>query len=408
MSGLEPRIVAERERWATDTSDSAAWDARALVDELRKAAQAARAIDVAEEALTVWPSFEPIKSALAWAIYQRDVKGLDGQSDLEQRRAAKAGVDRIRELTEGDPCGKFSAWPHAAITMASALGKHWPNAALDQLGDIDPAPLSSEASEDYPSLRGRWHLATTKAWEAAEEWQQLAESCERARSDDGLRREDCLWIDVRLARALTHTARADEAVEMLKPLLAQKREWWLEGRLAEALAAAGRTEEALLSARAGLAAPGGQLENRWRLVALVGQILWAKEDALAAPHTQLARRLRQEAGWPADDALEGIAEQEGLPSPTDVSVDLDALSAWWRDAAEAGRVTGVVKAHLPGDGSGFISPDDGGQDIYFSMPRGSAAPMIGQRVSFVVVDGFDAKKNQPSQKAIKVHSIHDQ
>lgn len=408
MSSLEQRIVAERKRWASDTSDSAAWDVRALVDELRKSGQASRAIELGEEALVVWPSFEPLKSALAWAIYQRDVKGLDSQSDIEQRRVAKAAVDRIRGLTEGDHYGKYSAWPHAAITMASALAKRWPKAALDQLDDIDPAHLSSEASEDYPSLRGRWHLATTKAWEAAEEWQQLGESCERARVSDGLRREDCLWIDVRLARALTHTARADEAVEILKPRLAQKREWWLEARLAEALAAAGRTEEALLAARAGLAAPGGQLEIRWRLVALVGQILWTEEDALAAPHTQLARLLRQEAGWPASEVLEGIAEREGLPSATDESVDLDALSAWWREGAEAGRVTGVVKAHLPGDGSGFISPDDGGQDIYFSMPSGTTAPAIGQQVSFVVVDGFDAKKNQPSQKAIKVRSIHDQ
>ena len=71
MSSLDDRIRAEREQWATDPSDSAAWDARALVDELRKSGQTARAIDLGDDALAVWPSFDPLQSALAWAIYRR-------------------------------------------------------------------------------------------------------------------------------------------------------------------------------------------------------------------------------------------------------------------------------------------------------------------------------------------------
>lgn len=65
------------ERWRVDTSDSAAWDARALVDKLRKGGDVGTAVDFGEQAIGHWPTFEPLHSAVAWAYYSRDVAVLD-------------------------------------------------------------------------------------------------------------------------------------------------------------------------------------------------------------------------------------------------------------------------------------------------------------------------------------------
>lgn len=47
---------------------------------------------------------------------------------------------------------------------------------------------------------------------------------------------------------------------------------------------------------------------------------------------------------------------------------------------------------------------EGGEDLYFAIPRGSQDPLlpIGTRVSFVVIEGFDKKKNRSSSQAQKV------
>ena len=67
------------------------------------------------------------------------------------------------------------------------------------------------------------------------------------------------------------------------------------------------------------------------------------------------------------------------------------------------RQTGTVKSHLSNGFGGFIAVD-GQDDLYFSTPRGSqdSLPLIGTKVSFIIVQAFDKKKNKASTRAEKV------
>lgn len=59
MSENAHAVQREIERWQTDTSDNAAWDARALVDQLRKSGDRDIAVEFGELAVKKWPAFEP-------------------------------------------------------------------------------------------------------------------------------------------------------------------------------------------------------------------------------------------------------------------------------------------------------------------------------------------------------------
>lgn len=393
------------ERWRVDTSDSAAWDARALVDKLRKGGDVGTAVDFGEQAIGHWPTFEPLHSAVAWAYYSRDVAVLDPDEPTPaSRQKAKEALVRIRQLVEADPYGKFSAWPLAVLQVARIAQVRWPSAALELLTTLDPTKLSVEGSSDFPSPRGRWHLGITKALEELGRWDDLLRCCDDALgATDALRSEDRRWVRRRRALALQHLGRAAEAVPILRKIQRELPEWWVEADLARALAAAGEKAEAVDACRRALAKPG-DLPARWRTAFLLAQLLEDPDQNLATAHYQLARQLRIQGGWPPDQGLETKAVAYGINEDPPDSVDLANLRRSWQSAHDPSRSAGVVKVVLDGEHSGFITPDGGGDDMYFAMPRNSkrAAPAVGTRVTFRVVDSFDTKKNKPSRRAVDI------
>jgi tetratricopeptide (TPR) repeat protein len=403
MTDLTDDVAREMDRWKSDASESAAWDARALVDRLRKGGDAARAVDFGEDAVSRWPEFEPLQGALAWAYYRRDIASVDPDTlTAEDRQQTKTALARIRSLTASDPYGKYSAWPLSALQVARLALTRWQRSALDILYQIDPDKLGTEFRGDYPSNAARWHLGMTKALEELEEWDDLLATCERALAADGLRDEDIRWIRRRRAFALEHLGRPDEAVDILDDLRRHVSDWWADADLARVLRAAGRTQEAMDTGRLALDKPG-PLAAKWRTVMLVGELLIATDEELAHQHLQLARHLRQKEGWPPHRELEEISERAGVQGPPPEHFDITSLGGTWRNAVDPARMSGVVKAILSGEQSGFLSLDDGG-DIYFAMPRNGteSAPPVGTVVTFRLVDAFDRKKNQPSKKAIDV------
>lgn len=406
MDEIDERTARERARWRTEASDSAAWDARALVSDLRKGERVQDAIAVGEEALAVFSAFEPLRSAVAWAYYDRDLKHLDETSAREARAMARNAVERIGQLTADDPYGRFSPWPRAVLRLAKVLQDRWPAAALEQLQRLDPTRLSSDSSRDYPSDAGRWRLSTTRVLENLAQWADLLEACDEALRSPGLREVDKTWLQLRRSTALTSLGRYADSIEVLLEFRKQSDPWWVNARLAEVYAAVDDAGTALAFARRALA-DGRDLDKKWKVVRRVERLLRSKDQSLADRHLQLARHLRVQAGWPIDRELEADALDRSLGDPDLAAIDPVGLRRWWDDAPDPDRKTGIVTAHLHGGGSGFISTDDGSSDLYFAMPRSSNEPLppVGARVAFVVRRGFDKAKNRPSDKATDVTII---
>ena len=265
MDEIDERTARERARWRTEASDSAAWDARALVSDLRKGERVQDAIAVGEEALAVFSAFEPLRSAVAWAYYDRDLKHLDETSAREARAMARNAVERIGQLTADDPYGRFSPWPRAVLRLAKVLQDRWPAAALEQLQRLDPTRLSSDSTRDYPSDAGRWRLSTTRVLENLAQWADLLEACDEALRSPGLREVDKTWLQLRRSTALTSLGRYADSIEVLLEFRKQSDPWWVNARLAEVYAAVDDAGTALAFARRALA-DGRDLDKKWKVV----------------------------------------------------------------------------------------------------------------------------------------------
>lgn len=412
MSSPEQRADEQRQRWQTDTSSDAAWDAVRLIGDLRRGGQATEAVRLAEDALAQWPDLEALGSALGWALYARDLAGLDDRCDRAARATARDSVNRIRTLSAHAPYDTYSPWPTAVLKLAGVLDR-WPTAQLGVLTQLDPAELSTEATDRFSSPRARWELAATKAMQAAGHWPQLAETCAAALAGSHLQVKERGWLLRRHAIAQEHLGELDEATATLRACVRIQPEWYLDADLARVHAAAGRIADAVDAARRALAARGAELYMRIRPVVLLAGLLDPDVGApgddpvaggltdaeLADAHLQLARWLRREQGWPADVALEAQATRRSLPAPG--RPDLDRLRAYWSSAPDPSREHGEIIRILPGEGSGFLRRDQGGE-VYFSMGRGRTAPAVGTRVSFRVVDSFDRSKQVASHKAVEL------
>lgn len=72
--------------------------------------------------------------------------------------------------------------------------------------------------------------------------------------------------------------------------------------------------------------------------------------------------------------------------------------------SEGPRLTGRIETILPNGKAGFIKTPEGGSHYFrlqsFQGRRDTAT--VGTEVSFYLEDGFDAKKNRPSQVAVHV------
>ncbi len=255
MSELTKEMGAARQRWGSDTSTEAAWDANRLVTKVRKAGMNEEAMAFANDALEVWPDFGPLRGGLSWCLFDRYVKTLDEHSTPDDRGAAKQAVDSIADLNAAGPYEKFSAWPIATIVLISKVCDHWPKRAIELLSTIDPRQLSDTRSNGFDSLRSRWFLMMTKALTKTDQWSEVLPACQDALANGGLDRKGQGLVEHRRCKALLGLGRADEAVEDLKELSQRLKEWYIDSDLADAYAKTGNHIEAIAAARRALGFP---------------------------------------------------------------------------------------------------------------------------------------------------------
>lgn len=398
----DDQVVAQRQRWSSDTSESAAWDARALVADLSKRGNHRLAIEFGDEARDRFPDFEPLGAALGWAYYRRDLSILNGQASREQRVKAKEAVDTIRVLTWGDPYNKYSPLPQAVLKLVGEIKQDWPKQALELLDLLDPAQLSAETSNDFTAPRARWYMARTKALKDTEKWPELEGACKAALAEPCLTKGDRRWVRIRRADALRHGPDPAAAIPMLEEEVARGREWWLYLKLALTYDAVGRPNDSLKAAYQALA-DGRDLSFRWEMAMLAGKLLQDLDPEAARDHVQLARRLRSDEGWPESRRLEELAVALELGAPDETASYVARLSKLWGQPTEQERRSGVVKVVLNA-GSGFISPDDGSDDLYFGLPKGAKEeiPPAGTKVTFLVEQSYDHAKQRESLRATRV------
>jgi hypothetical protein len=404
MSSMTDDFARERARWAgREDPTTLAWDA-AKVARIWSRDQPAETAPFLRDALDRLPNVPGLLGAAAWNTYRAELANLPEPQAMtsEQADAAVRALGDIQRWTADDPYGQYSALPRAVTRTGKAL-ERWPDRALKVLAMVDPMRVPDDADSEYGSIRRAWFLQQTKALRDAERWTELHSACASALTSLSLDAKAEGWFIERRARALLGLERFDEAADVLRKHVTRNRDWWVRHSLAQALVGVGDIEGATSQLRLALA-DGYDLAKRWRVLAMLAELISGTDREQAAQHVALARELRATEGWPADDSLESMAEQLDAPEVADRRL----LKEYWNaaeDPSASPRQEGTIDRVLDGEGSGFVTPDGAREALYFSMGRGKTCPPVGTRVSFTVVDSFDQKKQRASQRAVGVRPV---
>ena len=383
-----------------------AWRSSREITLLRKGGNASAATALAEEALLQFPESEPVRSALAWALYDRDIKVLKNAAGTDDLKKAWRSCKRMRELLDDDLYGRFSAWVPAVLGLASALldatvGNQGRNtaAARELLEGLDPAELSTETFGDVPSPMERYALRLSKALQQLGAWSDLRQLCEQALPRVAGRRETELWLHHRLGLALLQLDESGAALEHFEYVLARKStQWWAHYNVGLAKDKSDDTEGALREFAYAL--QGGDLHKKTHvMVSLAARLRARGELEMADRHHRIARQLRIDHGWKSTPEIDGpLGARASEPA---LDEDLPRLKMRWDELTAVPREQGRILKVFNNGGAGFIALDRG-TDVYFAMPRETMAPPEGTRVSCRVVPSFDRKKGQASEKAVDV------
>jgi hypothetical protein len=384
-------------------------EAAKQIGALRKARDLDGARTLIRSALESWPGDVSVLRAAAWCSYDSRIKPANRSND---RRVLDSAAKAARwvashELSPGTPLyDLYDPTPFVVLQAA----RHHLNAeqfetAVELLQLLNPARLLPVSqTKDFPSPLTEWFSSLTKALTELRRWPDLITLSGSSQRSD-LRGQQAQWVEYRFARAFLKTGQPEQALAGIDRALGGKSDAWIKVLRADILGKLGRDDEAiqlLCSALAGARTP----EDLGFLVgglAQLARLLQPSDSERAAAHLRVLVKVRAANGWPVKQDDRDLAALLGTEATAADDAELEELRRWWKRADDAQRQYGRVEKVLPNGGSGFLKADTGAT-YYFAMPRkgDQKAPPEGTRVSFVVVDGFDTKKNQATKQAVKL------
>lgn len=401
----------------------------AQITALRKSGKIKEAVALARTEIKSYPKSLPVRGALAWAIWEANIK--KAPVDKNDINNLVNVVNEIRSLVDFSLYGEISVYVTAAIGAASILvesGNY--QQAIEILSGVDLAQLSTTRSSilqngvkrDIASQKERWFLAMTKCLYRADDHTQLEKICIAA-LDSGafLSDGDKIWIKYRLGLSRVDS-NTQSALEIFDEILKTKNEWWLHQQRALCLKNLEKHEEAFQELR--IALGGVRPDNIQMAVKLMMDMFELTDDEkMKADLIQALRAIRLAYGWKKIDEYEQLASDLGCGDPKDFDFkniikqygDISFQKTLKRNKDRKHQAIGkklesqinaTVKALL-GDGknSGFVRTSVGAE-YYFSKndnPALTWPPEIGQSLIGDVVESFDAKKNKKSARFINAN-----
>lgn len=215
-----------------------------------------------------------------------------------------------------------------------------------------------------------------------------------------------IWFARKEAFALNTLGKRQQAENILRRILNQKKDWFLLYDLARIVANEEERFQLMLKA----ALSPGKDEHKVKLYHSIFEQLsnWGKEPRAAGLHLCLIAAVREESGWPVKEELLQLIQETGLDCGAEGSslAIKKELALFWGNCLfkDGGRLTGVVASLFENNKAGFISGNDG-KKYYFTTRKLEGLVKKGSKVSFELADSFDKKKNQPTVIAKNIYLL---
>ena len=408
--------------WANHRESCNEWDGWGLATCLRKLGNPEEALEICCTIYQSKPDFEAGNSLHAWCIYDIEIKKDHEHIKKDENKFFKA-VNAIQDLTSQDQYSPQAKTIFRVIDYLIQTKQTYPaEAVIGWLDRLDQKSLSDEPyrfigvdgkQREVQSEKEKWFAIKTKALGKIGSFQECIELSKQALINfEKFHHGNDTWFKRRIALSKANLGDKDQAVEELKNILQNKKEWFIQHEIANIYYDLGNYERALKYA-IDAALNFGKNENKWELFFLMAQILIAQgriDDA--KDHLIFAAKLRVEQEWKIPEKLEKMLNEYKIDIST--SKKRSELHKKLRVLWEADKysslpsMVGTVKTILKNGKAGFISGENG-KDYYFktnSFKGNKNRLERGLKVSFFIEDSFDKKKKIKTKAATHIKEIN--
>ncbi|HLO88883.1 MAG TPA: hypothetical protein VK203_28300 [Nostocaceae cyanobacterium] len=377
---------------------------------LRKGGYAAWSIKQGKVALNQFPDNKYIKNELTWAYYEDGIKTAETEEDLQKLiESAKIILD-LQPDTLPKELTIF-----AVIKLAKQKGQ-W-NIVLDWCNKLDPETISNEPAiidgRKGMSKKEQWFFAKVKSLIELELWKE-ARSWALAATKIYPREIHFYRFS---ALALANLGEEEKAInEFNNIILKYREEWYILQDLSDLYLRINQPEKALnFACRAALSAGEDKLkvtlyEN------IAKQSLLLQKLEMSARHLELCKAIRQREGWPIRGNLQQLELEIRQAFTTQkfnwfTGDNFDQLIKLcrkdWQESLyqDVPRYCGIIDSLPPNQKHGWIISDDGKRIFFLQKELPPFLRKEKQKVSFVLTENYDRKKDRMSVKAVDLKSI---
>ena len=401
--------------WEEHRESCNVWEGWAYAYCLKQQKEYSKALEICREVYKLKPDFENIKGVYAWCIYYTEI-AVEKVND--EQRFLKAGEAILKLSKQEDP---YSPYTQTVFKILQYLNDkaiyptdkilEWTNKLNFEILDNTPFSFTDnegKAREIAPK-KEQYFMWRTKALLEKGLFDECIKLSQKALNTfEKFHYNNDIWFVRRIALSYKGLGQSEIALEQLKSLLKRKNEWFIHKEIAEIYFEQGNNEQALKFA-IDSALSFGDADKKLNVYKLLSEILMSnnqKEEA--KKHIEFIYQIRKVMNWKIDNDLQNLINQFQID--TTKTIDLRnferELKQIWEKLKfnNQTQLTGTIKAILPNGKAGFIETENK-KSYYFQLRNFKAKPelaKVGQKVTFFLEEGFDAKKNQKTENAVNV------
>ncbi|GHT29241.1 hypothetical protein AGMMS49574_05450 [Bacteroidia bacterium] len=352
----------------------------------------ANALDICREAYRKNRKFEPICKEYAWCVYYTEI-AVDKVSD--EGNFFKAGEAIVLLTRQEDQYAPYTLSVFKILDYLNQKSIYPKDKMLAWTSKLNPDFLDTKPFEfidregktrEIASKQEQYYMWRTRALLEQGLWDECITTCQKAiESISNPHYDNDVWFVWRIALCHEGSGQLDVALRELKKLLMRKSEWFIQKEIAGIYFKQNKLELAL---RYGIdsalnVGDSNKKINLYQLLATIFEGLNKPDEA--EKHREWINQIKQSGGGRLDER------------------DMKRL---WESIKynQREQLTGTIKTILLDRKAGFVVSDN--QESYYfrmkSVKMRAESVREGQRVSFFLEEGFDAKKNRATENAVNI------
>jgi len=391
-----------RQVWENENN---AYAARCYLKCLRKAGYASASIKQGNKALNQFPGNKYIKNELVWAYYDDGIKPEESKENLYQL------IESAKKILSLQPDTLPKELTVFAVIKAAKQKEKW-DIVLEWCNFINPEELNDEPiivdGNRGRSRKEQWFFAKVKSLIELELWKE-ARVCALEAIKIYPREMNFYRFS---ALALANLGEEEKAIlELQDILLKHREEWYIYQDLSDIYLRINQPETALKFACQSALSPGEDKIKVTLYEKICQQSLLLGKLEMSAQHLELSKAIREREGWKVKDTLQQLKakiNQEITNQQltfTKFEGDINKLNQicrkYWNELLyqDIPRYCGTIESLPPNQAHGWIIDDHGNRVFFLQKELPKFLRKEKQRVSFILQESFDRKRDRKSVKA---------